>query len=215
MAGAAWELRKGHGRLVRTCKLGCRTACTAPTLWVACCVKRLQQLHSFLCHQAPAAVDSEAWWAALPATQHSLWQQPTDVARPGFQHPMPGAHPPQPPHPVSCTDRMDPQPPNLSFAQPYVTCSKRSRDSAPAHMMHGSQVTYSCALLGSGMSSDETCWLVDLRISCAPVEGCLPCLFRACPQHLVNGVHLCMHGGLRAGAAACGEWKVHGIHISV
>lgn len=39
--------------------------------------------------------------------------------------------------------RTEPQPPNLSFAQPYTTRRKRRRESAPAHMIHGSTVTYS------------------------------------------------------------------------
>jgi hypothetical protein len=38
---------------------------------------------------------------------------------------------------------MDPLPPNLSLPHPKTTFWNPSSDSAPAHMMHGSHVTYS------------------------------------------------------------------------
>lgn len=56
------------------------------------------------------------------------------------------AHPPQRPQSPSCMATTEPQPPKRSFAQPKRTTGKRSSDSAPAHMMHGSHVTYSAHL---------------------------------------------------------------------
>lgn len=64
-------------------------------------------------------------YAASPASSRSL---PTPAHRP---------------HARSCTGTMLPLPPNLSLAHPYTTWPNAMRDSAPAHMMHGSHVTYS------------------------------------------------------------------------
>ena len=56
------------------------------------------------------------------------------------------AHLPHGTTPCSCTAKTEPQPPKRSLAQPKTTRRSRSSDSAAAHMMHGSQVTYSSAL---------------------------------------------------------------------
>jgi hypothetical protein len=50
--------------------------------------------------------------------------------------------------PRSWTANTEPQPPKRSLAQPNTTRRSRSSDSAAAHMMHGSHVTYSSQLRG-------------------------------------------------------------------
>lgn len=60
------------------------------------------------------------------------------------------------PQPCWCTGTMEPQPPNLSLPAPKKTCPMPSSDSAPAHMMHGSIVTYSWHLQRSSSTRGST-----------------------------------------------------------
>lgn len=68
------------------------------------------------------------------------------------------AHPylPQEPQPSSDTFQTDPAPPNLSLAHPYTTRRTRKSDNAPAHMMHGSHVTYTSHLCNGGAAAIDT-----------------------------------------------------------
>jgi hypothetical protein len=59
---------------------------------------------------------------------------------------MCGTHLPQGTTPRSCTASTEPHPPKRSLAQPKTTRRMLMSDSAAAHMMHGSHVTYSSAL---------------------------------------------------------------------
>ena len=71
--------------------------------------------------------------------------------------------------PRSWTANTEPQPPKRSLAQPKTTRRSRSSDSAAAHMMHGSQVTYSSALRVRRVSS--AIWRDACAKSGAPVEA--------------------------------------------
>ena len=66
-------------------------------------------------------------------------------------NPSGNTHPPHGAAPCACTSSTEPQPPKRSLAQPNTTRRSRSSDNAAAHMMHGSQVTYSSQLWGGGV----------------------------------------------------------------